>query len=121
MHDDDLASAVAMRVGIFFSGPAVGGPARVADAVRALQRGLGNALFEIAHLARRAANFQFASLRHYGDACGIIAAVLQLAQAFDDDRHNFFGPDIADYSAHARRLLREFLAAQHASGLTKLT
>src|SRR6266581_3762323 len=100
-----------MRVGVLLGGAAMGGPARVADAVRALQWGLGNDLFEITKLARRAADFQFAGLRHDGDACGIIAAVLQLAQAFDDDRYNFFGPDIADYSAHARRLLREFLAA----------
>jgi len=59
MDDDDLAGAVAMRVGILLGGAAVGGPTRVADAVGAVQRGLGNDLFEIAKFARGAANFQF--------------------------------------------------------------
>jgi hypothetical protein len=57
--------------------------------------------------ARGAANLEFAALGHDGDARGIIAAVLELPQSFDDDGDNFFGPDIADYSAHVRRLLRE--------------
>jgi len=65
---------------------------------------------EVAKLSRGAADFQFARLRHDGDARGIVAAVLEFAQALDDDGHNCFGPDIADYSTHARRLLREFLA-----------
>src|SRR5258708_37050846 len=99
-----------MGVGGFFRGTAVGGPARVADAVGAIQRGLGNDLFEIAKLAWGAADFQFARLGHHGDARGIVAAVLELTQTFDDDGDNFLGPDIADYSAHARRLLTEFLA-----------
>ena len=33
MDDDDLAGAVAVRVRVLFGGPAVRGPARVADAV----------------------------------------------------------------------------------------
>ena len=33
VHDDDFAGAIAMRMGIFFGGAAVRGPAGVADAV----------------------------------------------------------------------------------------
>src|SRR5713226_4706602 len=36
VNDHDLAGAVAVRVGVFFGGAAVGSPARVADAVGAL-------------------------------------------------------------------------------------
>jgi hypothetical protein len=105
VDDDDLSGAVAMRVGVFFSGAAVGRPTRVADTVGAIQRGLGDNLLEIAKFARGAANLQFAVPGYGGDARGIIAAVLKLPQAFDDDGDNFFGPDIADYSAHVRGLL----------------
>ena len=38
MDDDDLSGAVAMGVGILFGGAAVGGPARVANAIGAFQR-----------------------------------------------------------------------------------
>src|SRR2546427_5413460 len=108
---DDLARAVAMRVGVFLGWPAMGGPTRVPDAIGAFQRSLGDDLVEIAKFSGRAADFQLAGVRHDGDARGIVAAVLELTQAFDDDGHNFFGPDITNYSAHARRLLRGFLAA----------
>ena len=35
MHDDDAAGAVAMRMGIFLGGTAVGGPAGMANAIAA--------------------------------------------------------------------------------------
>ncbi len=38
-----------------------------------------------------------------GDAGRVIAAVLQAAQAFDDDRHDRFGTYIANDSAHAEK------------------
>ena len=105
MYNDDLASAVAMGVGVLFGGAAVGGPARVPDAVGAFQRRLGDNLFEITKFARSAANFHFSVLGYDGDARGIVATVLQLTQTFDDNGNNLLGPDVADYSAHARRLL----------------
>ncbi len=111
MDDDDLAGAVAMRVGILLRGTAVGGPTRVADAVGAIQRGLGNDLFEIAKFARGAANCQFSVSGYDGDARGIVTAVLELTQTFNDDGDDFLRTDIANYSAHARRLLRKFLTA----------
>src|SRR5204863_8441143 len=111
VHDDDVPVAIAMRMGVLFGGAAVRGPACMADSVRAFERRLGDGLFQIAKFSRSAADFQLPGLRHNGDAGRIIAAVLELAQAFDDDRHDFLGPDIADYSAHTRRLLRKLPAA----------
>src|SRR4029077_8098072 len=102
VDDDDLAGAIAMRVGVFLGRPAMGGPARVADAVRAFQRGLGDDFFEIAKFTRGAADFHLARLRHNRDARGIITAVFKLAETLNDDGHNFFWPDVTSYSAHTR-------------------
>ena len=41
VHDDDLARAVAVRMGVFFGGAPVRGPARVAEAVDAVDRRAG--------------------------------------------------------------------------------
>ena len=54
VNHDDAARAVAMRMGVFFGGAAVRGPARVADAERAVERVLAENLFKVAQLARRA-------------------------------------------------------------------
>src|ERR1035438_9265128 len=51
VDDDDLSRAVAMRVGIFLGGAAVGGPAGVSDAVGAVKRLDADHFFEIAQLA----------------------------------------------------------------------
>ena len=57
VHDDDVALAIAVRVGVLFGGAAVGGPAGVADAEGAIDRIHPDGLFEIAQfaLARRMA------------------------------------------------------------------
>ncbi len=48
VDDDDAAGAVAMGMGILFSGAAVGGPAGVADAEGALEGMVAQNLFKIA-------------------------------------------------------------------------
>jgi hypothetical protein len=80
-------------------------------AVSAIKRRFGDDFFEIAELAWGAADLQVAVLPYDGDARGIVATIFELAQAFYDNRHNLLGPDIADYSAHARCLLIAFLEA----------
>src|SRR5260370_23306835 len=109
-----------MRMSVLFGWPAVGGPARVADAISAIQRVLGNDLFEIAEFPRGTADFQLAGVGNDGDARGIVATVFELAQPLDDDGHNFLWPDVTDYSAHARDLLRRFLATHHPASLTNV-
>ena len=54
MHHDDVAVAVAVRVRIFFGGPAVGRPAGVADPVSAVHRVQPQRVFQVAQLALRA-------------------------------------------------------------------
>ena len=100
-----------MRVGILLSRTAMRGPARMTDAVSAIKRRFGDDFFQIAELAWGAADLQVAVLPYNGDARGIVATILELAQAFYDNRHNLLGPDIADYPAHARSLLIAFLEA----------
>ena len=63
VHDDDIAGAIAMRVRIFFSRTAVRGPARVAQAVCAINRRKPNDFFKIAQFSRSAANIHFAVVR----------------------------------------------------------
>ena len=100
VHDDDLALAVAMRVGVFFGGPAVRGPARVAEAVDAVDGMLADGLLEIGQFARGAAQFQLAVFADHGDARGIVAAIFEAPEPVEDQGHNFLRADISDYAAH---------------------
>src|SRR5882672_696999 len=102
VHHDYLSGAVAVRMSIFFGGAAVSRPARMANSIGALNRGFGDDFFQVPELPGSAPNLQFAVLRHDGDTRGIVATVFELAQTFDDYRHNFLRADVADNSAHER-------------------
>jgi len=108
VHHDDLSAAVAVRMRIFFGWAAMGGPARVADSVRAFDGRFGDDLFEVSELAWGTPNLQLAVLGDNGDSRRIVAAVFQLAQTFDDDGDNFLRADVADNSAHAGLSWRRF-------------
>ena len=101
VHDNDLAGAIAMRMGILFGGTAVRGPARVADAVGAVERLQPDDLFQVAQLAFGAAHLQAFAVAGDRDAGRIIAAILQPPQAIDDDRHNPLLPYITNNAAHS--------------------
>jgi hypothetical protein len=58
VNDDDVAGAIAMWMGVLFGGPAVGGPARVADAVSAVERAQADDLFEVAQFAFGTTDFE---------------------------------------------------------------
>ena len=63
VHDDDLAFAIAMRVGVLFGGTSVRGPARVARGRRRRRSARGDGLFELASLpgARRSSSLPLSS------------------------------------------------------------
>ena len=65
MYDDDVTGRIAMGVGVFFGGPAVSGPARVAYAVGALGRVEADSFFEVAELAGRPPHRQFIAVGPY--------------------------------------------------------
>ena len=98
---DDAACAVAMGVGVFFGGAAVGGPAGVADAVGAVEGMVAEDVLEIDELAGSAADFKgFVSGAADGDTGRIVAAILETPQTFNDDGNYCFWTYIADDSAH---------------------
>ena len=65
--------------------------------------------FQIAQLAGGAADFQLAGAVDDRDAGGVVAAILEFAQAFDDDGNDLFRADVADDSAHAGDLLKRLV------------
>ena len=85
VDDDDAAGAVAVRVRVLFGRPAVRGPARVADPVFAFERIAGDDLFEPRQLAGAAPQLD-AAVADDGDAGRVVAAILEPAQAVDQDR-----------------------------------
>ena len=98
--DDDRASGVvAVRVGVFLGGPAVRGPAGVADAVFAGERFGGERVFQAAELAGAAPDFD-AAVVDDRDAGGIVSAVFEAAQTLDQNRHDLFRADVPDDPAH---------------------
>ena len=58
LNDDDLARAVAVRVGVLLSRAPVGGPAGVADDVGSIQGSDTDELLKVAQLAFDTANLQ---------------------------------------------------------------
>ena len=100
MHYDDIAVAIAMRMGILFRGPAVGRPARVADAVGAFHRVQPQNLFEVAKLALRPPYSQAVALFQYGDARRVVPAVFQPLQPVQDDGDCLLISDVPNDSTH---------------------
>ncbi len=58
VDDDDASGAVAMRVGVFFGGSSMGGPAGMADTESAIKRMFAKDFFEIAKFARGATDLK---------------------------------------------------------------
>ena len=101
VDDDDAAGAVAMGVRVLFCRPAVGGPAGVADAVGAVEGVVAEDVLEVDELAGGAADLEgFAVWAADGDACRIVAAILETPQPLNDDGNYWFWTDIAYDSAH---------------------
>ena len=100
VDDHEGACAVAVGVGVFFGGAAVGGPAGVADAEGAVDGVGGDDGFEVAELAGGSAEFEGGGASGYGDAGGVVAAVLEAAQAFNDDGDDGLGANVTNDSTH---------------------
>ena len=98
MDDREPIGRVRMRV--ILVRPAMGRPARVADADRALERLVREFLFEIPELALGAPAREHAVLKR-GDAGGIITAVFEALERIDQERRYGLAPDNSDDAAHA--------------------
>src|SRR5258706_2865141 len=99
MHHDNLPSAVAMWMRVFFGRSAMRRPACVPDSVGAFDGRFLQHFFQIAQFSWSAADFQLAIV-DYGDARRVIAAIFELAQAFDYDRDDLFRSNVTDNSTH---------------------
>jgi hypothetical protein len=100
VDDDDPPGAIAMGVGVFFRGTAVRGPARVRDAVAAVDRLVDEDLLEVAQLAGRPADVKLAAAVDHRDPCRVVAAVFELPQALDQDFNGVLRTDVPDDPAH---------------------
>ena len=105
MHHHHVALAIAVRVRVLLGGPAVRGPARVADAERAIHRVHPDGLFQVAQLAFGAAHGQLAVVAINRQPGRIVSAILQPPQAFQNDRNGVLRADVAHNSAH-RSIIR---------------
>ena len=99
VDDDDLAGAVAVRVGVLLGRPAVRRPARVADAVVAGDRVGGDDVLEVRQLAGAAPQVDRA-VAHDRDAGRVVAAILELPQPVDQDRDDVLRSDVSDDPTH---------------------
>ena len=96
---DDRQPRRRMRMGIGLCRRAMGRPAGVADADRALQRMVGEPCCEVDQLALGAQARQRPVFQR-GDAGGIIAAIFEPLQRVDETVGHLFAADDADNSAH---------------------
>ena len=99
VDDDDLAGAVAVRVRVLLGRPAVCRPARVADAVVAVDRVDADHLLEVRQLAGAAPQIDRAVM-HHRHARRVVAAIFEPPQPVDENRDDVLGADVADDSAH---------------------
>src|SRR5260370_30416059 len=93
-----------MWMRVFLSGPAVRGPASVADAVGAVDRVYADGFFQVAQLAGSSAYRQMVIAIVDCDAGGIVTAVFQAAETIEDDGDSLSIPDVADDAAHDLRI-----------------
>jgi hypothetical protein len=89
-----------MRMRVFFGRTPVRRPARMPNAVIAVQRIEANAFFEIAQFAFGAPQFEMIRFIDDGDSSRIVTAIFEFPQSVNDERHNLFVSDVSDYSAH---------------------
>ena len=99
VHDDDAPAAVAVGMRVLLGRPAVRRPARVAEAVVAVDRIVLEGLDEAVQLAGAAAQLDRVAADQ-GHAGRVVAAVLQPPEPFEEDRHDGSPADVADDSAH---------------------
>ncbi|MNK02152.1 hypothetical protein D3C87_199720 [compost metagenome] len=100
----DQGHAVAdVRVGVGLGHPAVGGPAGVADPEQRIEPFTGGGLLHLGHAAGtpHPAHVRLGlALVEHGDAGGIVTAIFQSLQSFDEDRYHIAIRDCSHNAAH---------------------
>ena len=88
-----------MGMGVFFAGPAVGGPARVSKSDVPGQRRRLEQGFQIAQLSRSPASFD-PPLRDHRDPRGIVAPILEPSQPLDQYGDGILRTHVTDNPTH---------------------
>src|SRR5579871_3277425 len=100
VHHDDPSGAVAMRMRILLSRPAMGCPSSVSDAVSPVQRMFLDRLFQVAEFAFCAADFQAISVARNRNSCRIVTAIFQPPKPVKNDGNDTFLAYVPDNAAH---------------------
>src|SRR5579863_7170232 len=90
-----------MRMRIVGDRGAVRRPARMRDAGFAVEVAVAKLQVQVLDALHRARALEPVTVQH-GDAAGIVAAIFQAPQAFDEDGYDVATGDCADYSTHIR-------------------
>ncbi len=98
VHDGD-GVARKDRMGVVSHGRAVGRPAGVGDAGVGGEAGFANLFVEVGH-ARYAARAPGLAVDDGGDAAGVVAAIFEATQAFDQNRHDVTPRYCTDDATH---------------------
>ena len=106
VHDRDVTLGVQVRVRVDLVGLAVRGPAGVADADVGLHL-VVDPVAQVLDAARGLGDLKLAPV-HHRDASGVVAAVLQPVQTFQQHRHGLPAADVSDDSAHGASPSRPF-------------
>ena len=99
-----FAGGVEVGMGVRLGRLAVGGPAGVADAERAVERMLAQRAFQLLDAPDPLDYLQALAVED-GDAAGIVSAVFEPAQALKEKGLGFLVPQISDDSTHANLLV----------------
>ena len=103
MNKRDAELVIDMRVSIKLSHAAVSGPARVAEADRARDAAhIFKFVFEIGDAADGLDDLKLAAAVDGGNTGGVIAAILEAFEAFNEDFLGLFTSDVGDNSTHKR-------------------
>src|SRR6185295_13181160 len=102
VDERDFPVAGEVRVGVELVDAPVGGPAGVADAEPAGDRMFEEPLLQDLELARTLLEEEFLPVED-DDARGVVAAVLEAAQAVDDDGQGVAFADVTNDAAHNGR------------------
>ena len=99
VHHHEVAGAVGVRVRVLVGGPAVGGPARVAEADAAFDRLLAQESLQVLDAPGRAPDLQPRGADNR-DARRVVAAVLEAPEPLDHGVDRVLVPDVSDDSTH---------------------
>ena len=103
VDDGDAALHVRMGMGVDVAGFAVGCPAGMADTDAAGQGSFDHTIHQVLQPSLGLAELDHAVL-HHGDACAVIAAILQPGQTLQQDILRLTGADITNNAAHKHSL-----------------